>query len=119
MALADDSLRRSRAVLKQLCDGVLSHTVLDPGDPWYGGVRCYLDRMIETRGAEACYAMALIHRETGDSRYLACARAMVEFLLRSQAANGWWTNDGTSVWRGITVFQTMALQETYFLLKEI
>jgi hypothetical protein len=75
--------------------------------------------MIETRGAEACYAMALLYRETGDSRYLACARAMVEFLLRSQAASGWWTNDGTSIWRGITVFQTMALQETYLLLKEI
>jgi hypothetical protein len=117
--LTEQIIPRTNTILRQLCESVVRHTVLDSEDPWYGGVRCYLDQMIETRGAEACYAMAFVYRQTGENGYLDCARAMVGFLLKTQAASGWWINEGGSTWRGSTIFKTMALAESYFLLKDI
>ena len=116
--MTKNALRRSQSFLKNLCDGVAAHMIIDPRDPWHGGVRCYLDLVVETRGAEACYAMAYLYRQSGEEKYLTWATAMVEFLLRSQAPNGWWIDEGSSTWRGTTVFKAMALEETYFLLKD-
>jgi len=110
--------KRGCNLLRQLCDGILGQTILDPQDPWYGGVRCNLDLMIETRGAEACYAMAYLYDQSGDDRYRTCAKAMTEFLLKRQASNGWWINEGGSTWRGTTVFMTLALAETHYFFKD-
>jgi len=109
--------QKGRNLLIQLCNGILRHTILDPQDPWYGGVRCNLDLMIETRGAEACYAMAYLYDQTGDERYRNCAKAMAEFLLKRQSPNGWWINEGGSIWRGTTVFMALALAEAYPFFK--
>ena len=105
-------------LLTHLCDEILQHTILDPRDPWCGGVRCNLDLRIETRGAEACYAMAYLYKKNGDERYRACAKAMTEFLLNRQALNGWWLNEGGSTWRGTTVFMALALAEVYPFFQE-
>lgn len=100
------------ALLRQWCDALVAHQIRAPHDPTRdGGLLCPACGRIHGRCADAVAPLLLLAERTGDETYLNAARRLFAWGENMLCADGSIRNDAGSDWRGVTVFQAIALHD--------
>jgi len=110
-AAEDDHANPYADLLHAWCDGLLAHQVSLDNAAAHGGLLCPSCVLIHGRCGEAVYPLLRMAHTTGDDRYLRAALQVHNWSEQQVSqADGSWINDVTlSLWKGITVFHTIAL----------
>lgn len=106
----------SRELLKDWCDAMIRHQVVDPLNPeLHGMLKCPVCDWMHGRCWEAMYPMMHMARATGEKKYLDSAMNLFEWSKNVSHADGRWTNDkDPDSWAGITIFGAIALAESIY-----
>lgn len=102
------------SLLKDWCDGLIAHQVINVRDPaLHGGLLCPACGIMHGRCGDAVYPLLRVAHSTGDEKYLQAALLVYTWTERNVSrTDGSWVNDVTlSSWQGITVFHSIALAE--------
>lgn len=100
------------ALLRQWCDAIVSHQVSVPHAPAPdGGILCPACGMIHGRCVDALLPLMYMADRTGNETYLRAARRLFRWGENMLCADGSMRNDAKSPWRGVTVFQAIALHD--------
>ena len=99
-------------LLKEWCDSLLKMQISEIKSPGiYGGIMCPACSMIHGRCADAVYPLIYMAHTTGEERYLNAAIKLQAWSDHVSSPDGSWVNDTNHIWKGITVFGTLALAE--------
>lgn len=105
-------MSEEQELLKEWCDRLVSLQITEWNDKeFYGGIMCPSCGRIHGRCSDAMYPMMYMAKETGDSKYLDCARRLFAWSSNMFRRDGCCYNDTNSNWRGITVFSEIQLGE--------
>ena len=97
-------------LLKQWCDGMMTHQMNKPSDMTiHGGLDCPVCKRIHGRCADALYPFMHMAHVTGESKYLDAAIRVQAWSDNMTQTDGSWLNDAGATWKGITVFGAIAL----------
>lgn len=100
------------ALLRQWCDALVAHQAHMPHDPALdGGILCPACGMIHGRCVDAVAPLLFMAKCTGDETYLRAARRLFAWGENMLCGDGSMRNDAKSPWRGVTVFQAVALHD--------
>lgn len=81
----------------------------------YGGILCDACAFIHGRCSDAVYPMVAMYEQTGDEKYLNCAKLLIQWHDNNLKSNsGYYFNDSFTTWRCTTLFYIIALCETLF-----
>ena len=112
-AIASDSTRLIKALLKDWCDGMIRVQINDPANPEMdGALGCPACNIIHGRCMDAVYPFFYMADDTGDKQYLEAGVKVMEWADNVSCPDGSWTvipDPGS--WKGITVFGAIALAE--------
>lgn len=107
-----DAEAGSFLLLRQWCDALVAHQVSMPQEPALdGGILCPACKMIHGRCVDALAPLLFTADRTGDETYLHAARRLFRWGENMLCADGSMRNDAKSPWRGVTVFQAIALHD--------
>lgn len=100
-------------LLKDWCDGMIKHQVIDPSDPViHGMLTCPACEEVHARLMDAVYPFLYMAKVTGDQKYLDAGIALFEWGDNVTKPDGSWTNTlDPKSWNGITVFGAISLAE--------
>lgn len=99
-------------LLRDYCDALISLQIRGTGDPSFeGAFRCRACHILHGRAADAVYPLMVMAKRTGDSKYIEAAKAVFSWGENFVCDDGAIINDGQSTWKGITVFNTVAVCE--------
>lgn len=100
-------------LLKDWCDGMIKHQVIDPADPSiHGMLTCPACEEVHARLMDAVYPFLYMAKATGDQKYLDAGIALFEWGDNVTKADGSWTNTlDPKSWNGITIFGAISLAE--------
>ncbi len=104
-------------LLKEWCDGMIRHQIIDPDDPaMHGALACPACEHIHGRCMDAVYPFLHMADRTGDPGYLDAAIRVMDWAEHnvSQADGSWSVVAKPGVWTGITVFGAIALAEALY-----
>ena len=105
-------MSEEQELLKEWCDRLVSLQITEWNDKeFYGGIMCPSCGRIHGRCSDAIYPMMYMAKESGDSKYLDCARRLFAWSSNMFRRDGCCYNDTNSNWRGITVFSEIQLGE--------
>lgn len=108
----EDAENALSALLRQWCDALVKHQICAPDDPTQdGGLLCPACGRIHGRCADAVAPLLCMAERTGDEAYLHTARRLFAWGENMLCADGSIRNDAGSDWRGVTVFQAIALHD--------
>ena len=100
------------ALLRQWCDALVARQIVMPDDPALdGGILCPACKMIHGRCVDAVAPLLFLCDRTGNKTYLDAARRLFAWGENTLCADGSMRNDAKSPWRGVTVFQAIALHD--------
>ena len=107
-----DAERELFGLLRQWCDALVWHQIRAPRDPTRdGGLLCPACGRIHGRCADALLPLLCMADRTGDETYLHAAERLFAWGENMLCADGSMRNDAGSAWRGVTVFQAIALHD--------
>jgi hypothetical protein len=101
-------------LLHAWCDGLVARQITAMREPaLYGGLLCPACGLIHGRCGDAVYPLLRMARTTGDSKYIRAAILVHDWSdAQVTRPDGSWVNDiNLSLWKGITVFHSVALAE--------
>lgn len=99
-------------LLRDYCDALISLQIRNTGDKCFDGAfRCRACHILHGRAADAVYPLMVMAKRTGDDKYVQAAKAVFEWGENFVCDDGAIINDGQSTWKGITVFNTVAVCE--------
>lgn len=100
-------------LLKDWCDGMIKHQVMDPSDlSRHGMLVCPACEEVDARLMDAVYPFLYMAKATGDQKYLDAGIALFEWGDNVTKPDGSWTNTlDPKSWNGITVFGAISLAE--------
>ena len=105
-------MKEEQVLLKEWCDRLVSLQITEWKDrEFYGGIMCPSCGRIHGRCSDAIYPMMYMAKETGESKYLNCARGLFAWSGNMFRRDGSCYNDTNSSWRGITVFSEIQIGE--------
>ena len=100
------------SLLRQWCDALIRRQIDAPDDPSAdGGLLCPACGRIHGRSADAVAPLLFLADRTGDKTYLRAARRLFAWGKNMLCEDGSMRNDTGSDWRGVTVFQAIALHD--------
>ena len=101
-------------LLKNWCDRLLSYELREIDTPYLkGALACPACGLIHGRCADLVFPLTLLYAETGNEKYLAAAKHLIEWSeYNILCDDGTYRNDLGNPWRGITAFSAMAIGET-------
>ena len=107
-----DAERELFGLLRGWCDALVARQIVSPHDPARdGALLCPACGRIHGRCADAVAPLLCVYRRTGDNAYLHAAKRLFAWGENMLCADGSMRNDAGSDWRGITVFQAIALHD--------
>ena len=118
-----------QTTLQTLCDALLATQITDQTNQNYGALVCPSTNpdvhKIHSRAAEAVYPFAILHKLTGQAKYLNAAIILGNWLVSIQETSGtqsggWsesWPDPAQSGWYGTTADQLISLAGAYTLIK--
>ncbi len=100
-------------LLKDWCDGMIKHQILEPSDPSrHGMLVCPACEEVDARLMDAVYPFLHLAKATGEQKYLDAGIALFEWGENVSRPDGSWTNTlDPKSWNGITVFGAISLAE--------
>ena len=103
-------------LLKTWCDNLCKLQVTQRKSKGvYGGILCDACAFIHGRCSDAVYPMVAMYEQTGDEKYLNCAKLLIQWHDNNLKSNaGYYFNDSFTTWRCTTLFYIIALCETLF-----
>ncbi|MBM3861525.1 MAG: hypothetical protein FJ395_18020 [Verrucomicrobia bacterium] len=110
----------SRNLLRDWCDGMLAHRIVDPGNAKrHGALDCpactsiHGRDFIHGRCFDAVYPFLHQAKVTGDEKYLTAGIEVFEWSKNVTLESGAWTNDlSPKSWKGPTLFAAIGLADT-------
>ena len=101
-------------LLKSWCDRLLSYELREIDTPYLkGALVCPACGLIHGRCADLVFPLTLLYAETGNEKYLAAAKHLIEWSeYNILCDDGTYRNDAGNPWKGITAFSAMAIGET-------
>ena len=100
------------SMLRQWCDALVDRQICAPDDPAQdGGLLCPACGRIHGRSVDALSPLLYMAQRTSDEKYLDAARRLFAFGETMLCPDGSMRNDAGSDWRGVTVFQAIALHD--------
>ena len=101
------------SLLRDWCDGLLRLQLDVPGRSTLdGAILCPACQVVHGRCHDAVYPLLALARRTGETRYLRAAERLFDWGASLLCDDGGLYNDAQSNWRGITVFNAIALHDT-------
>lgn len=104
--------REYAAVLKTLCDALITRQDHEKSHAECGSIACAHCRVLHTRAAEAMYPFALEYTIARDARYLSAAILSADWLIGQQQPNGSW-KETPEEWTGTSTDQLLMMLLTY------
>ncbi len=99
-------------LLHDWCDAILGLQLDMPDRPELdGGILCPACQIVHGRCQETLYPLLALARRTGDARYVRSAECLFTWGETLLCDDGGLYNDSQSDWRGITVFNAIALHD--------
>ncbi|MFW5980661.1 MAG: hypothetical protein ACOCRB_01430, partial [Halanaerobiaceae bacterium] len=99
-------------LLQSWCDSLVDLQIEEiKSSGIYGGIMCPVCSRIHGRSADAVYPLMYLAEETGEDKYLTTAKKLQSWSEHMSCPDGSWVNDTDRLWKGITVFGTIALGE--------
>lgn len=107
-ASARDARQEYLATLEVLSESLLRLQEKDSTHPDFGGIRDPENAIYYSRAAETVYPFTVLHRETGEARWLDAAVRAGNWLFTKQAEHGGWVENPWE-WTGTTADQLLML----------
>lgn len=99
-------------LLRDFCDALISLQIRDTGDPTFDGAFCCRAcHILHGRASDAVYPLLVMAKHTGDKKYVEAAKSVFRWGENFVCDDGAIINDSQSTWKGITVFNTVAVCE--------
>ena len=100
-------------LLTQWCDSLIKRQLTDLYDEdLKGGFLCPACKTVHGRGDNAIYPFYYLYSKTKDEKYKNAADLCFEFQKNYICSDGGVYNDGTTTWKGITVFSAISYLKT-------
>ncbi len=99
-------------LLRDYCDALISLQFRGTDDKTLeGAFHCRACHVLHGRAADAVYPLMVMAKRTGDTKYVEAAKAVFAWGENFVCDDGAIINDGQSMWKGITVFNAVAVCE--------
>ena len=110
----DDRQSEMFELLKEWCDALVGHQLSHSSKNIDGGIICPGCGLMHGRAADMIYPLMYVAEKTGDTHYIEAARKVFAWGEANVAApdSAWFNDVNFSSWKGITVFNVIAIGET-------
>ena len=108
-----------KVILLEYADSLIKKQIRHNHSSVDGGFLCPACKLIHGRSIDAIYAFAICYKLSKDAKYLDAISALLDYANNLICDDGGIYNDMQALWRYTTVFQEIALGETYLSAKEV